>query len=319
MAYNRGCMGMVGGIQEYPDPPPAQRRYISFYRDLFDYYRKPESAADVAVLHSYATMAFNNDRPYQSTFLFEQALIQAKVPFDIIFDRHLSDLSRYRVLVLADQECLSDQQMDQIRAFVKGGGGLVATEHTSLLTPWRSRRADFGLADLFAVGAPEFVPWPRRPEAILAIDPVRRRVGDGRVVYLPEVKPAVEKPAAEPMTSRYWHLPVNWPELVDSVRWAGGGDPLLEIEGPLTVTAELLSQERENRLLLHLVNYGMEEDPVVRNLQIDLRSGQGEVRKVYTLSPDGGENPGLEFVAEGNRIRFTLPRLETYTLVVIQL
>ena len=319
MAYNRGCLGMVGGIQEYPDPPAAQRRYISFYRDLFDYYRKPESAADVAVLHSYATMAFNNDRPYQSTFLYEQALIQAKVPFDIIFDRHLSDLSRYRVLVLADQECLSDEQMERVRAFVRGGGGLVATEHTSLLTPWRSRRADFGLADLFAVRAPEFVPWPRRPEAILAIDPVRRRVGEGRVAYLPEVKPAVEKPAAEPMTSRYWHLPVNWPELVDSVRWAGGGDPLLKVEGPLTVTAELLSQERENRLLLHLVNYGMKENPVVRNLQIDLRSGEGEVRKVYTLSPDGGENPGLEFVAEGNRIRFTLPRLETYTLVVIQL
>ena len=318
MAYNRGCLGMVGGIQEYPDPPAAQRRYISFYRDLFDYYRKPESAADVAVLHSYATMAFNNDRPYQSTFLYEQVLIQAKVPFDIIFDRHLSDLSRYRVLVLADQECLSDEQMERVRAFVRGGGGLVATEHTSLLTPWRSRRADFGLADLFAVRAPEFVPWPRRPEAILAIDPVRRRVGEGRVAYLPEVKPAVEKPAAEPMTSRYWHLPVNWPELVDSVRWAGGGDPLLKVEGPLTVTAELLSQERENRLLLHLVNYGMKENPVVRDLQIDLRSGEGEVRKVYTLSPDGGENPGLEFAAEGNRIRFTLPRLETYALVVIQ-
>lgn len=106
---------------------------------------------------------------------------------------------------------------------------------------------------------------------------------------------------------------------MDSVRWAGGGDPLLRVEGPLTVTAELLSQERENRLLLHLVNYGMKENPVVRNLRIDLRSGEGEVRKVYTLSPDGGENPGLEFVAEENRIRFTLPRLETYTLVVIQL
>ena len=278
-----------------------------------------ELGVTMAVLHSYATMAFNNDRPYQSTYLFEQALIQAKVPFDIVFDRHLSDLSRYRVLVLADQECLSDEQMDQVRGFVKRGGGLVATEHTSLLTPWRSRRSDFGLADLFAVQAPEFVPWPPRPEAILAIDPVRRHVGEGRVVYLPEVRPAVEKPAAEPMTSRYWHLPVNWPELVESVRWAGGGDPLLKIEGPLTVTAELLGQKRENRLLLHLINYGMEENPVVRNLRIDLRSGEGEVRKVYTLSPDGGEIDGLEFVAEGDRIRFTLPRLETYTLVVIQL
>ena len=317
MAYNRGCLGMVGGIQEYPDPPPTHRRYIRFYRDRFDYYRKPESAADVAVLHSYATMAFNNDRPYQSTYLFEQALIQAKVPFDIIFDRHLSDLSRYRVLVLADQECLSGEQMDQVRDFVKRGGGLVATEHTSLFTTWRSRRSDFGLADLFAVQAPEFVPWPPRPEAILAIDPVRRREGEGRVVYLPEVQPAVEKPATEPMTSRYWHLPVNWRELVLSPSdGRAGDDPLLEVKGPLTVTAELLSQERENRLLLHLINYGMDENPLVRDLQITLRAGPETVRKVYILSPDGEEIADLEFVADGNRIQFTLPRLETYTLVV---
>ena len=163
------------------------------------------------------------------------------------------------------------------------------------------------------------MPWPPRPEAILAIDPVRRREGEGRVVYLPEVKPAVEKPATEPMTSQYWHLPINWEELVESVRWAGGNDPLLEVEAPLTVTAELLRQERENRLLLHLVNYGMKENQLVRDLQINLRSGTGTVRKIYTLSPDGGEISDLEFRAEGNRIRCTLPRLETYTLVVIQL
>ena len=194
----------------------------------------------------------------------------------------------------------------------------MATEHTSLFTTWRSRRLDFGLADLLAVQAPEFVPWPPRPEAILGIDPVRRRSGEGRVVYVPEVKPAVEKPATEPMTSQYWQLPVHWKELVESVRWAGGGDPLLEVKGPLTVTAELLSQERENRLLLHLINYGMEANPVVRDLQIDLRPGEGTVRRVDTLSPDGGEVSDLEFRVEGNRIRFTLPRLETYTLVVIQ-
>ena len=93
----------------------------------------------------------------------------------------------------------------------------------------------------------------------------------------------------------------------------------MEVEGPLTVTAELLRQEQENRLLLHLVNYGREEHPLVTDLQITLKSGEGEVRKVYTLSPDGGEIPDLEFQAEENRVRFTLPRLETYTLVVIQL
>ena len=119
-----------------------------------------ESAADVAVLHSYASLAYNNDRPYQSTWLFEQALIQSQIPFDIIFDEHLKDLSKYRVLVLADQECLDEKQCDLIRRFVQGGGGLVATEFTSLFTDRHVRRRDFELsgfisgagADLCTVG-----------------------------------------------------------------------------------------------------------------------------------------------------------------------
>ena len=319
MAYNRGCLGMVGGIQQYPNPPEKQRRYIQFYRERFDYYRKVESAADVAVLHSYATMAFNNDRPYQSTYLFEQVLLQAKVPFDIIFDKHLEDLSRYRVLVLADQECLSEEQMDQIRVFVKQGGGLVATEHSSLYTPWRSRRRDFGLADLFSVKAPPFVPWPWQPEGILPIEPVKRQVGEGRVVYVPEVKPSVEKPSAVPMTSQYWHLPVNWEELKKVVIWAGGEDPLLQVEAPLTVTAELLRQEQQSRLLLHLVNYGAAENPLVKDVKITLGLRGKQAKKVFTLSPDGEEISSLEFQTSDSGIGFTVPRLQTYSLVVVEL
>ena len=319
MAYNRGCLGMVGGIQQYPDPPPTQRRYIQFYLDRFDYYRKVESAAEVAVLHSYATMGFNNDRPYQSTFLFEQTLIQAKVPFDIIFDKHLDDLSRYRVLVLADQECLSEEQMDQIRAFVKNGGGLVASEHTSLYTPWRNRRRDFGLADLFSVQAPAYVPWPWQPDGILPIKPVKHQVGKGRVVYLPEVKPSVEKPTGAPMTSEYWHLPINWEELVDAVAWAGREDPLLEVEAPLTVTAELLRQKQQSRLLLHLINYGAAGNPFVKDVKIKLGLRGKQAKKVFTLSPDGEENSSLEFRASDSGIGFTVPRLQTYSLVVVQL
>jgi len=79
MAYNRQCMGMVGGSlagYEYQ----LNRGYIKFYHKNFDYYRGINNVADVAVLHSYATMAFNNDEPYQNTFLFEQSLIQEKSP-----------------------------------------------------------------------------------------------------------------------------------------------------------------------------------------------------------------------------------------------
>jgi len=53
------------------------------------------------------------------------------------------------VLVLADQECLDEDKLDLIRNFVRNGGGLIATEQTSLYTGRRLRKPDFGLKDLF--------------------------------------------------------------------------------------------------------------------------------------------------------------------------
>ena len=114
--------------------------YVRFFNDNFQYYRNIKNIADVAVLHTYASMAFDNNRPYQSTYLIEQALIQAKIPFDIIFDDNLNDLSKYRVLIIADQKCLSDQNIKLITDYVIKGGGLIATEHSSLYTERFGRR-----------------------------------------------------------------------------------------------------------------------------------------------------------------------------------
>ncbi|HYM12751.1 MAG TPA: alpha-amylase family protein, partial [Bryobacterales bacterium] len=236
MAYNRQGLGMVGGALAGYDLPDDQRRYIRFFLDHFQDFRGVDNIANVAVLHSHASMAFNNDLPWQSSMLFEQALIQGRVPFDIIFDESLRDLSKYRVLALPDQECLSDEQFSQIRDFVRRGGGLIATEEASLYTPWRQRRRDFGLADLFRVQAP---PWegPRRPDELLHTSPVRSETGRGRVVYVASIRPATAKPATAPMLSKYWKLPLNWRELLEETRWAAGGDFALDVKAPDTVTA----------------------------------------------------------------------------------
>jgi len=54
----------------------------------------------VALLRSYASIAYHQSRAQLSAILFEQALIESKIPFDLIFDEHLADLSKYRVLIL---------------------------------------------------------------------------------------------------------------------------------------------------------------------------------------------------------------------------
>tara|TARA_R110002050_G_scaffold91784_6_gene192538 strand:+ start:25447 stop:27612 length:2166 start_codon:yes stop_codon:yes gene_type:complete len=319
MAYNRQVLGMVAGSETTYKLSQNQKNYIKFYQQNFNYYRDIDNIADVAILHSYATMSFNNDLPYQSTYLFEQALIQEKIPFDIIFDDQLKSLSKYKVLVLANQECLSDKQLELIRTFVKNGGGLVATEHTSLYTEWRQRKPDFGLKDLFLVEAPEWQGQSVR-ELRLNVPVAHNQIGKGRVVYMPEVKPGIVKPETAPMTSDFWKLPLNWEEVIESVKWAAFNDLSIDVNAPQTVTMELTKKNDNSGLMLHLVNYDTDRDSLVKNIEINLRVPEGKnVKDVRLFSPDGDIDIGINYHTNIDKVNFTIPQLETYNLIVIQL
>jgi hypothetical protein len=317
LAFNRQCIGDLGGVLAGYDTPEDQRRYVQFFHQHFGHYRDVDNVAEVAVLHSFASMAFNNDRPAVSTMLFEQSLIQSHIPFDIVFDDNLKNLSKYRVLVLADQECLDDAQMDRIRKFVADGGAMVATEYTSVFTNWRERRRDFGLKDLFHVSAPAS---GADGERFLETGPVRNEVGRGRVAYVPEIKPAIQKPFGARMTSEYWKLPVNWREVADAVRWAARDSFALSVNAPDSVVAEPMERRKEKELLLHLVNYNVARAPSVSNISVKLRVPKNTlVTKVTLLSPDRAGAPTLPHRLEAGVVTFTVPTLATYDLAVIQL
>jgi hypothetical protein len=82
---------------------------------------------------------------------FYQALVEARIPFEMVHDQMLdsAQVSQYRTLILPNIACMSDEQCAQIKAFVRNGGGIVATLETSLYDQTGTRRSDFGLASLF--------------------------------------------------------------------------------------------------------------------------------------------------------------------------
>jgi hypothetical protein len=82
-----------------------------------------------------------------------QALIESRVPFDMVHDRLLDAerLASYNTLILPNIAVLSDSQCDQLRAYVKAGGNLIATYETSLYDELGVPRKNFALADLFGV------------------------------------------------------------------------------------------------------------------------------------------------------------------------
>ena len=87
------------------------------------------------------------------------ALADGHILTDIALGRDLTteNLSKYRVLVLANAACLSDAQIAAVTQFVEQGGGLVATHATSLYDELGNRRADFGLRDLLGVSYRESI------------------------------------------------------------------------------------------------------------------------------------------------------------------
>src|SRR5258708_21807608 len=82
---------------------------------------------------------------------FYQALIEARIPFEMVHDQLLDrkDIAQFRTLILPNIAALSSLQCSQIRDFVQNGGSVVATFETSLYDEWGVRRRDFGLASIF--------------------------------------------------------------------------------------------------------------------------------------------------------------------------
>jgi len=322
LAYNTKTVGLVGGLLYDPSATLEWKPYLDFRQKYAEYYTETETIADAAVLRSYPSLVYNSYSTRLSVILFEQTLIQAKIPFDIIFDNNLKDLSKWKVLVLANQESLSDEQLDLIREYVKNGGGLVATENTSLYNEWRRMRPDYGLADLFGVSYVQRQRRFPRAEAEFTVPPKKRMYGKGRVVYIPKIIPASEPQLTRfgyPfISSRYWKLPINWHELVEAVEWASGNNLSIKVTAPLTVTIELLQQKSKNRIILHLLNYDFEKP--VKDIHIELSvPKEKEVEKISLLSPEIEPIENIDFTKKEQKIFFTVPELKMYNLIPIQL
>jgi hypothetical protein len=122
------------------------------------YLRNEAPLARVALVYSQQTAWFYGGeragaKVEDHTLGWYQALIEARLPFEMVHDRLLDDaqMGRFKTLILPNIAALSDAQCRQLREFVERGGSLIATYETSLFDQWGVRRTDFGLADVFGI------------------------------------------------------------------------------------------------------------------------------------------------------------------------
>jgi Hypothetical glycosyl hydrolase 6/Beta-galactosidase trimerisation domain len=139
------------------------KRWLKVVEDLYvwhhrneRYLRNERPLARVAMVYSQQTSHFYGAQQARQkvedhTLGYYQALVEARIPFEMVHDQLLdaAHIDQFKVLIFPNIAALSTGQCAQIRDYVQRGGSIVATDETSLYDEWGVRRADFGLAELF--------------------------------------------------------------------------------------------------------------------------------------------------------------------------
>jgi len=125
------------------------RRYAAWEK----YLRNEHPLARVALVYSQQTGWFYGGKVEDHINGWYQALIETRVPFEMVHDRllDLPHVAQFKTLILPNLAALSDAQCDHLRAFLQNGGSIIATHETSLYGESGDKRKNFGLADLFGV------------------------------------------------------------------------------------------------------------------------------------------------------------------------
>jgi hypothetical protein len=145
-----------GGVQEDERWMPQVERFYTWHKSAERYLRDREPAARVAMVYSQQTSLYYGGTEARANVGdavngMYHALVEARIPFEMVHDRKLEDLSRFKLAILPNVAALSTAQCESLRRFVAGGGSLVATFATSLFDEWGAPRSDFGLADVLGV------------------------------------------------------------------------------------------------------------------------------------------------------------------------
>ena len=126
------------------------------------------------LLYSGPKTARSRSYMHETTQGIYETLLRGRFAFDFVHEDRLDPerLTKYRALILPNVAMLSDHQCEQLRAYTRSGGSLMASFETSLYDENLEPRVDFALADLFGVS--------KAGEAIGTNgNPYYARIGDG--------------------------------------------------------------------------------------------------------------------------------------------
>jgi hypothetical protein len=225
-----------------------------------------------------------------------RATVEEHLPVAVINDWNLNpaDLAKYKVLILPNTACLDDAQAAAVDAFVRAGGGLVASLDASLFDESGNPRANFALAGTFGVdyrGLPEATSGePREVDVNFAraigpdywekrkgvfefrqdpASPLRRGkmgtyVGDQPVTFKgPAVRVAVVDPASKVLGTIRAKSEAGAPEMPGVVARSHGKGKVVYLAAGFDAGYYLYAYPYERLLLRHAIDWAAPSPPPV--------------------------------------------------------
>ncbi|HEY3836586.1 MAG TPA: alpha-amylase family protein [Bryobacteraceae bacterium] len=157
MAPYHHIIGGEGGLGEDRRWLPPAREYFNWMAKHDVHFKNKRSIANIGVVMGQRTHLFY--QPPRGSLMPQYmdgmyyALLEGRFLFDLVHEDKLAmpEIQQYAALILPNTALLSDAQCQQLRAYVDGGGSVLATFETSLYNERNQRRDNFGLADVFGI------------------------------------------------------------------------------------------------------------------------------------------------------------------------
>ena len=277
-------LGSGNGMRiDRADLREALRSYLGFVRKHENLILSAKPVRDVAVLHTFPSLAFDAQYAWDRLAAAEEILIRGGYSWEVVFDDQLQRLDGFSVLVLSGQSYLTDRACDAIKSFVDRGGGIVILGENGKYDD-EGRSLEKNRLDIL------------QGSRVIRLDftPARNDSAKGHAICV--------------------KLPTNWKKVAEAIEQAANGR-LSAHQRSSTEVALSASLMNDGRLVVHLVNYAAPQQSPP--LQVELGEAMKDRRAARLLTPAASELK-LPLRRDGNRLLLEVPPLDAYGIVVVE-
>lgn len=330
-----GCAHAAGGTLRIKALDFAEDLAFSnapqpFWKRHRDYQLKAESLAVVAVLRERNSLAYNRLDPWEETIAAEQYLIERRIPFDIVSNDQLESLDdRYRILIVAGAEVMSDAIRDTIEKWVAAGGSLLLAGKSGMFDEhYRVRRVQ-----LKAIETMEDYRQAQKSRnafhALIGADPhgqdeeiLMRSHRSGRVGWIKRLD--VDR---TPRTPQYWTIPAamhmlprNAHKLDELFSFLLPDGLALRVDTPSSIYVHHSVRADTSEQLIHLINFSYPEQTAYADVRIRLGSEPHSVVSVSLDDTDTDHAPREEaFEMQGDWLMVRVAKIQHHRSLIVRM